>query len=255
MYSRTSPYVRKDGSRARRYTCVNKKGKGGTCSAPPVDGAMLDAAVRDHLLSRFIDFEQWVKDQAAANEKARATLADRLGVAQRFLRKRQRERDTALRRYTEKQTDLREEVLEVTTRERVAQAERRVAEANATLVAAAVENPTDVMLDAYNELKRRLDGDSAPLNDRLRHVWSEVRIWTEDDGAYRIVPITRPEVMAEFADPDGAYTEISVSDREVLEGGIPPAIGEPDPPNQPITLLVDPPPRALIVKNGDMAWL
>ena len=77
-----------------------------------------------------------------------------------------------------------------------------------------------------------------------------MRIWTEDDGAYRIVPFTRPEVAAEFADPDGGYTEIIETDRELLERWIPPAIGEPDPPNQPITLLVAPPPRALIVKKA-----
>ncbi len=253
MYSRTSPYVRKDGSRTRRYTCVNKKGKGGTCSAPPIDGAMLDAAVRDHLLSRFIDFEQWVKDQAAANEAARDALADRLGVARRFLRTRQRERDTALTRYTEKQTDLREEVLQV-TRERVAQAERRVAEAEAALGAASVENFTDVMLDAYNELKRQLQADSGPLNDRLRQVWSAVRVTTEDNGLIRVVPSIRPEIAAEL-EAGGGYTEITEDERETLERQIPAAIGEPDPADQPVRLLVSPPPRSLVVKNGDVAWL
>jgi hypothetical protein len=86
-------------------------------------------------------------------------------------------------------------------------------------------------------------------------VWAEVRIWTEADGLYRVVPVTRPEVVAEYAGPDGGYTEIIDTDRELIERHVPAAIGEADPPNQPVTLLVAPPPRALIIKKGDMAWM
>ncbi len=254
MYSRTSPYKRKDGTHARRYTCVNKKGKGGTCAAPPIDAVLIDDAIQNHLVERFIDVEAWVEQQVAHNSAARDTLAERVEATKRDLRARQRERDTAMNRYVDKQTDAREEALEV-TRDRVALAEQRVSSTEAELAAASVDADTDAMLDAYNDVKRRLENDTGPLNDRLRQVWSEVRLSTDEIGDVHAVPIIRPELLSDYARRDGGYIAILDTDREVLEREVPAALGEPDPLDQSVRLTVAPPAQGVVVKKGDLAWL
>jgi hypothetical protein len=47
---------------------------------------------------------------------------------------------------------------------------------------------------AFNDLKRRLDDDPAPLNERLRRIFQEFRIGLVDDGTtIAILPVLLPD--------------------------------------------------------------
>ena len=194
---------RKDGTRRRFYVCRAALYSDGTCKSPRIDADSIEAAIVEHLGDLFIDFDKWAEEQAAAAGHQWTQAEVELAARRKDLAKLQRQRDTARKRYVEKQTAAREDALEYLLQE-VTAAQARVADAEARL-AAVGEPPADAMLDAFNDLKRRLDDDPAPLNERLRRIFQEFRIGLVDDGAMiAVLPVLLPDAIETHAGPEGA---------------------------------------------------
>jgi DNA invertase Pin-like site-specific DNA recombinase len=246
MHGRRSPHTRKDGTRRVTYCCAARKEKTGTCDMPVLDASRIDAAVVEHLSDLFVDFEAWVAEQAAVTERERDVIAAELQATKRELRKREAERDTAMKRYVEKQTDTREEVLEH-TREQVVAAQARVADLDARLALVPAEPQTDAMLDAFNELKRVLESDKQPLNERLKRLFAEFKLEADADG-YLVEPVLRPEMIEQHG--SGA---VKVLDGD--EASLHQALGGPGSEASPVLMIVPPPSKTLAVANTDhYAW-
>src|SRR5207342_3461367 len=54
MYARTSPYVRRDGTRARTYVCASVHGGTGACDQPTIDAERIDTSVVAYLDRLFV---------------------------------------------------------------------------------------------------------------------------------------------------------------------------------------------------------
>lgn len=197
MKGRKSAYVRKDGSKQRFYLCSDVAEKTGTCDAPRFDAAVVDDAVVHYLGGRFIDFDAWAKEQADAVDQERASIERELGRRRKALAKLQRERDAVRKAYTEKITPAREHALEAVLQE-VKTAQEGVEETEAELVARPVEPPADAMLDIYSALRRTLEDDKAPLNERLKRLFDRfVMELVDDDGRemIAILPVLRTDAI------------------------------------------------------------
>jgi DNA invertase Pin-like site-specific DNA recombinase len=76
MWGQSSPYVRKDGSRQRRYICANVHGQSGCCDMPAIDADRLDTAVRQTLRDLILDFERFLR-AALEDHEHRLAARDR----------------------------------------------------------------------------------------------------------------------------------------------------------------------------------
>jgi DNA invertase Pin-like site-specific DNA recombinase len=208
MYGRQSHHTRKDGTKRRDYLCASRMSKTGTCDSSAFDARRIDAAVIAHLSDLFIDFEKWAEEQAQAGERQRAVFEREVGRLKKEATLWARRKETARLKYIEKQSRLREDVLEHCTAEADA-AKGRAAEAQHRLDAAPTETPTDAMLDAYNALRHVLEEDAAPLNERLKRIFDEFRIGLVDGDTIAVLPVLRPDVIETHADPSGAVKVVS----------------------------------------------
>jgi DNA invertase Pin-like site-specific DNA recombinase len=219
MYSSTSPYVRKDGTRARRYLCANVRASTGLCDQKPLDAVKVDAAIVEHLSALFIDFEAWLEQLAQGQRGQRDRLEADLAQALAAQDKLAKQEDRLRARYiaaTETGGVAETAAFEayqhvITEREAHQSAIRDLQEA---LAAEPVDPPTDSMLDVYNDLARAVrgkgDGTVAELNDRLRAVFAEFRMDLVEPGVIGVLPVLRPDVVDRYADqlpilrgPDG----------------------------------------------------
>jgi site-specific DNA recombinase len=193
MWGRTSTYVRKDGTRQVAYTCASRKARTGTCDMPVIDATRIEGAIVEHLHDTFNDLEKWTAEQAAVNQRERVDLETQLTAARVDLEERERERDTARRRYIEKQSELREEVFEC-TRQQVTDSRERVRTLETKLATVPTEPSTDALLDAYSEFKRILTRDEHPPNERLKRLFAEFRLDVADDH-FVVLPVLRADVI------------------------------------------------------------
>jgi DNA invertase Pin-like site-specific DNA recombinase len=81
MYTYTSPYRRKDGTRARQYQCRAYRFADGTCSAKPVDAEAVDTAVMERLHDLLPDFESWLATLENHHDRERRRLEDEVDRA------------------------------------------------------------------------------------------------------------------------------------------------------------------------------
>jgi DNA invertase Pin-like site-specific DNA recombinase len=201
LYAATSPYQRKDGTRARSYVCANVRTETGLCDQPKINAETVDRAIVSYLDGLFVDFEAWQSELRRGTESQRA-------AAEAELARERAQREKGVRR----EALVRERWLRATEggdeRE-----ERRLAEVHASVVAARddasarVERleetlgtepeppPTDDMLDLFNELAAsvRLGGGTlGELNERLRAEFQEFRLDTMPDGSVGVQPVLRP---------------------------------------------------------------
>jgi len=111
-------------------------------------------------------------------------------------------------------------------------------------VVAAQEAPTDAMLDVFNDLRRRLESDPGPLNDRLKTIFDAFRIDTPDDEIL-IVPTLTDDVVAGHTGTVRLVSGEAATDHQ--DAALATA-------QEPTLLLVSPPGAARRVKAVDYAW-
>jgi site-specific DNA recombinase len=179
MYSRTSTYRRKDGTRARRYECAHNVDGTGLCDAPPVDALAVDACVLERL-PRFLEAaERWLQELGSDRQSAEARGRADLEAAERRLRDiRTRVEGLADRYQLEAETDLMTSKAEalldalVKARADLKDAETDVHRAKAELTAVLQAIEGDALASAYQTLRKGLhSGDTsavADFNGRLR---------------------------------------------------------------------------------------
>jgi hypothetical protein len=110
------------------------------------------------------------------------------------------------------------------------------------------------MLDAGNELQRMLNEGGAPINERLKRVFSSLRIGWADQDTIAILPVLRPDVIETHAASDGKVLVFGPDWRmdpdsvSLLDAGSP---------ETPVMLVVPPPSKLIevsLVGQFDNAW-
>ncbi len=212
MYAQTSTYRRKDGSQQRYYVCGNVHFSTGECDQPRLDAGRIDEAVVPYLDRLFIDFKAWAEQLASGSDQRRATLTASAEAAQEKLIVLDRQETKLRERWTaaiDAGDETKEKIAYGTLEAHTAKkdlAREAVQSLNAEL-AALDDEPSDEdrMLDAYNELRRRIlggDGSFADLNERLRANFEEFRLDRVADGTIGVLPVLRAH---EVTDVTAAY--------------------------------------------------
>jgi hypothetical protein len=211
----TGRYVRADGTRAKRYECVDHRqharGHSCYCPAQAIDAAVVDAAVINNLTKFLGDVDGWrerlVSDRAAERtrmtgevERATAALADEERRVQRQSEQWERWLDAG----DDTKADA---VLEVLERRRADRDRARIRLQAATdaytTAGATTDEPVDAMLDFYNALRKELagrvegaGGNVKRLNACLRDYFERVELRETDGGCIVIRPVLSDEATA-----------------------------------------------------------
>jgi DNA invertase Pin-like site-specific DNA recombinase len=211
MYAVTSPYRRKDGTRARHYVCANYRDATGACDQPKMRADLVDRAMIAHLDSFFLDFDAWTEQATSARRSERNALTPQLEAA--------RERAKKLGRAESKAADKLADALasDNDLADTYAEAKRRAAQ-DRTQAEAAVSDleqavteldedvPADALLDFWNDLAKSVRGVTdvnSPLekvNAHLRTIFDRVLLDNvdEDEGVVAALPVLRPEVVDQY---------------------------------------------------------
>ena len=200
MRAVTCPYVRVDGTKARRYRCDNHTSNGGTCPAPPIDADVLDRGIREHLDTFLIDAESYLESLNRGHRDGRETKEREVQAAvadlQKFDGRVARLESDYLARL-DSDPEKAEALLDMlaSQRARRATAGDRVAALEAELASLAAAAPMDEGLDYYNSERLALRNALAALdvreqNERLRATFERMVLTTTPDGVVG-VPIYR----------------------------------------------------------------
>jgi DNA invertase Pin-like site-specific DNA recombinase len=200
LYSRTSPYRRKDGTHKRQYVCSQVVNQTGMCDQPPIDAEAVDPAVVDHLNRLFVDFEAWQGETERAQRSAIDAAQEAVDEAEREVRRldglAEKVQADYLRRLEAGDDDAAQ--VAVGAKKHVEeQREARVAEVAMRKAALAeLAAPTDdAMLDVWGELKRAVrkgDDGVGGLNERLRAEFREFRLDLVEDESVAVLPVLLP---------------------------------------------------------------
>ena len=93
MFTATSSYRRKDGTRDRQYQCRSYRTSDGTCNAKPVDAEVVDTAVLENLYWLMPRFDEWIAqiETRHSAERARLEIASQQAIAERDIQRRKLE--------------------------------------------------------------------------------------------------------------------------------------------------------------------
>ena len=203
MYSRLSPYKRKDGSRARAYLCSHVVNGTGLCDTKPVDAEAVDAEVIDRLPRYIAQAEQWLAELGSDRQGAGRRAEAELQAAERHTHELELREEAYRDRYMAEDPDSEkaEALLSVLSRVRT---ERKQADADIRRAQAELDSVTkalagDSMAVALRALKddlaRGAAGSVADFNRRLREHFEAFVI--DADGTP--VPLWRVQVPATVA--------------------------------------------------------
>lgn len=199
LYSRTSSYTRKDGSKARQYVCPSYAEANGSCSVTTFDAPTLDAAVLSALDELVPDFEKWLSqigEREAREHQRLEKLRDRC-VADRDDQAHKVEAVEAKWASYVADGDERkaETVLPMVEREReiLVRLQTRAQAAEDAASEAPTAPPADAVLDFAVGLREALsgvdtDGTMAAVNAELRRTFGRFLIQRDDGGNVRITP-------------------------------------------------------------------
>jgi hypothetical protein len=177
MYSRTSPYKRKDGTHARAYMCAHVVNGTGLCDAPPLEATAVDAKVIAHLPSYIEQAERWLRQLGSDRTGARTRAEDALKMAEQRARALRSRIDRTSGRYASEDDPASakaEALLDVLVRQRreLADAETDARRAQVQLDAVAQTLEGDSLALAQRSLTAALTaagtGTVAAFNRRLR---------------------------------------------------------------------------------------
>jgi hypothetical protein len=198
----TVRYVRKDGTRAKRYVCRVHRERPQDCSAAVIDAELVDLAFTDNLTSFLGDVAGWRDRLVQGREAERAKLRGEVGRASQDFASLERavERIGAayaghVERGETEDADAVREVLKGKRFERN-RAELRLQAAETALAdVAGDDEPIDPLLDFYGGLQAELSGrvqsargDVARLNAATREFFAEVRLTSTDEGV-EVLPV------------------------------------------------------------------
>lgn len=236
MYSRKSPYKRKDGSHARHYLCANVHGETGLCDAPKVNAEKVDTAIISYLDGLFVNFEEWQDEVARGRASKRDAVNADLKRAQNRLDEAVRREARVRRTWADSEEgSTPRRMAEASFEELAAEredAKARVERLERTLAAEEALTPTtDDMLDLFNELAgsvRGGDDDSMrELNERLQAQFEAFRIDTMPDGTIGVQPVLHPrpafdvqEAFANWVVAGQPLPEGDEAERIVREGHV-----------------------------------
>jgi site-specific DNA recombinase len=231
MYSRTSTYRRKDGTRARFYQCGHVGDATGLCDAPNVPAAAVDEQVLERL-PRYIEAaERWLRELGSDRQRAEGLARAEVDRAERDVRERRARVSSLADRYQlEAEGDLStakaEALLDalVEARGELKQAERRARRADAELAAVHRAIDGDALAVAYQALRDALrTGETssvAEFNYRLRQHFDAFVIG-KDVTPVPIWKVEAPRTLAAGLTPTGDDTDISAFiERRVAELGL-----------------------------------
>jgi hypothetical protein len=231
MYSRTSTYRRKDGTRARVYQCAQMVDGTGLCDAPPVPAAAVDAQVLERLPRFVAAAEDWLRELGSDRQRAEGLARADLERAERDVHDRRARVASLADRYqleaegdltTAKAEALLDALVEARRELKLAEATARRAEGELAAVRRAIDG--DALQIAYQSLRDALRGGEtaaiADFNHRLRQHFDAFVI---GDGVLP-VPIWRveaPRALAAGLAPALAETHIAgYIERRVAELGL-----------------------------------
>lgn len=208
MYGTTSTYTRKDGTKARHYTCPSYADSTGGCDQRPIDATLVDAAIIDHLGGFFLDFDTWQQSVLAARQSVSADLEQQIGTHTATLEKTHR-RATRLRERWVAAVDADDAQLERAAADAIRDCDNdlRALQARLDDLTAGVQeerpDPADELLDLYADLRRAIDGSLhdgtiVDVNTGLRDLFSG--FWLDQTPAgVSVLPKLRPGIGAVFA--------------------------------------------------------
>jgi DNA invertase Pin-like site-specific DNA recombinase len=221
MFARTSPYRRKDGTKARSYACRSYGQSDGTCSARPVDAELVDTAVMERLHDLLPDFEGWITQIEDRHADERGRLADLVDQAERdrdkhaaTVGKHERQYRRHVDAGNDTKADLASEFVEEARRD-LADAETRLTATRDALATVPVEAPRGRLLDFAVDLRDTIAGKTANARsvEDVNRILLEsfdcfaiaVGDWLPADegvhaGSIKIDPVLRPEVAHALLD-------------------------------------------------------
>ena len=165
MFAYTSPYKRKDGTRARSYQCRSYRFSDGTCDQKPVDAEAIDAAVMERLHDLLPDFETWIAQLEDRHAGERQRLADLVNQAEADRDRQARALDQHERRYRDMvarddaKADLALEFVADAHRD-LADAETRLQATRDALDSIPASAPRDALLDFALSLRDAIRGQA-----------------------------------------------------------------------------------------------
>ena len=166
MFARTSPYKRKDGSKARSYACRSYVTADGTCSARPVDAEVVDTAVMERLADLLPDFAIWIGQIEDRHADERGRFARLVDEAERDRGRARADVDRHERRYRDlvarddPHADLALEFVAGARRD-LADAETRLEATRDALDSIPSEAPRNALLDFALDLREAIAGKVA----------------------------------------------------------------------------------------------
>jgi hypothetical protein len=214
MSSYTSPYKRKDGSRARSYRCRSYHQADGTCPMKPVSASSIDTAVMEHLHELVPDFDKWIGQIEDRHAAERLRLADVVQQAEADRDKHTADVAKERRKYraVEDDDDLARLALGF-VKEAEAEleaAETRLKASEDALASVPVNAPRDRILDFAIDLRDAIAGRTATarsveeVNRMLVETFDRFVVWPPGSslpdgsltaGQFAVEPILRPEVV------------------------------------------------------------
>lgn len=195
LFAKTSPYIRKDGTKKRSYSCQNAHLGTGLCDASPIDASVVDQAVIAALPDLFPDFDRWRDSVTAAHDTERDRLLGELDRATADFKKVENTLTKVEAQWTEfvesGDTDSASTVLPIVKKHRksVTQAKSRLKATQDALKSLTDDPPTNTMLDFANSLQAALrgrlessGGSIREINQMLRELFVEFRIQRVPDA-------------------------------------------------------------------------
>jgi hypothetical protein len=226
MYAVTSPYRRKDGTKARQYVCHAYKFGTGLCDAKPVNAEVVDTAVMESLHDVLPDFEAWIAAIEDRHADERARLAQLVEKAEAERDRQEANVGRHERRYRDavaSDDDTKADLL----LEFVAQARRDVEDAETRLKAtkdafdsipdkARSDRLLDFAIGLRDAIRGKVDRAHSvdQVNRALHEAFESFLIWRQTDdepaclqpsyaaGCVAIEPILRPEITTGLFDWD-----------------------------------------------------
>lgn len=200
LYSRTSPYRRKDGTRKRQYICAHVVNQTGMCDQPPIDAEAVDPAVVDHLNRLFVDFDAWQGETERTRQSAIDSAQVAVDDAEREVRRLDGLADKVQADYLRQLDAGDDAAAQVAVEAKKHVEEQREARAGEVAMrkAALAElaaSTDDAMLDVWGELKEAVragDDGVGGLNERLRAEFREFRLDAQDGGEVAVLPVLLP---------------------------------------------------------------
>jgi DNA invertase Pin-like site-specific DNA recombinase len=199
MVAFTSPYRRKDGTRARAYRCRGYAECNGSCSVYQFDAQLIDTAVLAALDDLLPDFEAWMLQQTQRQSGERERLESQLANREAERHDQAKRVGAVEAKWTEYITSgddaKADAVVPMVERERksLSDAQTRVQAAQDALDATPVDAHPDHLLDFAAALQKALSGvdttgSVAQVNAALGEMFEGFLLWQED-GVIRIDPM------------------------------------------------------------------